>query len=1173
MLSLKNPLYFIILSFVISNCTPQESPTKVMDLVPIALLGSPSESQKPIPDEKLTVSETAAPIVVPVDGVITLRPSGTSSSSSSTTSSTSSNSTSSSGTTTATTNNVPQNYSNKSTDARFSISTFPPGSNASSISLVKTQDIFENFVIFFADNMDRESVEANLQLLGSDGKKVQLESYWINSKKLVIDPLLELEEDSIYTLSISGATLEDDTPWTGFNVQFKTGSSYAMTHKINGIIPFQTKTTGGVVLEKSLHPTVTLASSFVKNAPPGTVKSVRLFRLGYSTSIEAELVKGEYVTKLEPSAASDTIYKVQEGANIYYYCINLDQPNDGTKPCNLIRTVSYYYGNTAKNPNTNVPDPTSIVSKSMKATIDQVTFDTMGILLQRYGTEAFTLKQMSLNGIMNEKTTRDLSKAILDPKGHTCRDMNMNGNTPSANVKIDYLKRVGPFCDISASGSTILTMRSVRVILADLFEITNYQEQCQGGWFGAPIFGYITKCIAYDSAGLLGDDTEVLKLDYTSKLDVYITGMRINTPNDKPAAPADNLKLGLSAEKDSLNINLASRKAVGGMAMVIEMTGASQTGMGLLGFIQNLPAPDFLGKGKFQFNTPFELNGQKMVFQTGLADRPDPLYPLNSEYRNASIKTTASVDKDGNILVKVKDPKVAGNLEVKEWAERLAVQPINKNPDSYTLSSTGFAKFLDGLVFPVLRVIVKQAIQEQMVDMDPDAVTPGVVKSTVGDVAERVTPDLLNTLLARIKTGFELNLPDYLPEPIASMALSIKAIPQAATPNRDGAYNALETDMGASITACVGTIDPKTKICTRKVGHPIPPAVQGANSFISLRRTDFTGKPAELPIQIKDANKIYKGTLISLHGDAANQALYNLWKAGAFNLKVNTEILNLTKQLVSQMGKSIELLQFAESLLNGGAITTVFDAGKPTWYSLDATTGSKILINEKDVVYAVLDPQIFPLAYPYLDRNGADLQKPQLKIMFPDLIVHLRGASVGSNGNPDGVRDYLMGKLKINLSMLVKFDIVKKDVKHISIKLSNGTTQKFTSNQYLQVIVPKVTNDTDALAAGLSYSLEVLLGKENNPLGLNPVRIEATMKPLVYSLVLPLVNSILGEIPIPHMNVCGLQLDELEVLPISKNVLDPYLFIRAKLDQYKNLDTNQIELFTGDCSLETILPK
>ena len=159
--------------------------------------------------------------------------------------------------------------------------------------------------------------------------------------------------------------------------------------------------------------------------------------------------------------------------------------------------------------------------------------------------------------------------------------------------------------------------------------------------------------------------------------------------------------------------------------------------------------------------------------------------------------------------------------------------------------------------------------------------------------------------------------------------------------------------------------------------------------------------------------------MISLHGDAANQALYNLWKAGAFNLKVNTEILNLTKQLVSQMGKSIELLQFAESLLNGGAITTVFDAGKPTWYSLDATTGSKILINEKDVVYAVLDPQIFPLAYPYLDRNGADLQKPQLKIMFPDLIVHLRGASVGSNGNPDGVRDYLMGKLKINLRIFI----------------------------------------------------------------------------------------------------------------------------------------------------------
>lgn len=1176
---LKIPSVIFFFLLILSNCAPQESQGKVMDLVPIALLGSPSDSQKPIPDEKLSASETAAPIVAPVDGVVALRPSSASNplGSGNVSSGTSTDSNNSSGSSVVSLGSSTGNNSVldpiTNSDTKFSFSAFLPGKQNEGDPAFKTQDIFQNLVLFFANNMDKQSVEENLQILGPDGKKILFDFYWVNNKKLVIDPLLELEEDSFYTILLSGATLEDESPYPGFQLQMKTGSSYAMTHKINGLTPFQTKANGGVVLDKALHPSVTLESTFVKKPPMGAVKSVRLFKLGYSASIPVEVVNDSYVTKFEPSAASDTLYKAQEGANIYYYCINLEELNDGTKPCNLIRTVSYYYGNPAKDPKTNLPDPHSVVSKSVKATIDQATFDTMGKLLQRYGTEAFTLKQMSLNGIMNEKSFRDLNKPMLDPKGHTCRDMKMNGNSPSADVKIDYLKRVGPFCDISASGSTILNMRAVRVILADLFEITNYEEQCQGGWFGAPIFGYITKCTGYDLAGLIDDNTEVLELDYTSKLDVYITGMRINTPNDKPPAPADNLKLALSAEKDSLNINLASRTATGGMAMVIEMTGATQTGKGLLAFIQNMPAPDFLGKGKFQFNTPFVLNGQKVIFRTGLADTNDPNFPLNSEYRNASIKTTAFVDKDGNILVKVKDPKVSGNLEVKEWAERLAVQPINKNPDAYTLSSSGFVKFLDGLVFPVLRVIVKQAIQEQMVDMSPDAVTPGVVKSTVGDVAERVTPDLLNTLLSRVKSGFELNLPDYLPEPIASMALSIKALPQAATPNRDGAYNALETDMGASINACVGTIDPKTKVCNHKVGHPKPPTVQGSNSFISLRRYDLTGKPTELPIQIKDANKIYQGTLISLHGDAANQALFNLWRAGAFNLKIDNEILNLTKQLVTQMGKSDDLLRFAESLLNGGAITTVFDAGKPTWYSVDATTGNKILINEKDVVYAVLDPQIYPLAYPYLDRNGADYQKPQLKIMFPDLIIQLRGASLGSNGKPDGARDYLMGKLKINLSMLVKFDIVKKETKHITIKLPNGSIQKFSSNQFLQVIVPKVINDTEALAAGLSYSLEVMLGKENNPLGLNPVRIEATMKPLVYSLVLPLVHSILGEIPIPHMNVCGLQLDELEVLPIQKTVLDPYLFIRAKLDQYKNLETNQVELFTGDCSLDTILPK
>jgi hypothetical protein len=70
--------------------------------------------------------------------------------------------------------------------------------------------------------------------------------------------------------------------------------------------------------------------------------------------------------------------------------------------------------------------------------------------------------------------------------------MKMNGNSPSENVKIDYLKRVGPFCDISASGSTVLTMGAVKEILADLFGITNYEEQCNGGWLGAPIIGYVT---------------------------------------------------------------------------------------------------------------------------------------------------------------------------------------------------------------------------------------------------------------------------------------------------------------------------------------------------------------------------------------------------------------------------------------------------------------------------------------------------------------------------------------------------------------------------------------------------------------------------------------------------------------------------------------------------------
>jgi len=81
-------------------------------------------------------------------------------------------------------------------------------------------------------------------------------------------------------------------------------------------------------------------------------------------------------------------------------------------------------------------------------------------------------------------------------------------------------------------------------------------------------------------------------------------------------------------------------------------------------------------------------------------------------------------------------------------------------------------------------------------------------------------------------------------------------------------------------------------------------------------------------------------------------------------------------------------------------------------------------------------------------------------------------------------------------------------------------------------------------------------GPSDNPLGLSPNGIYDILNPTVQKLVVPLVNYILEEIPLPEMKNCGLQLYDLQVMPISNTA--NFFVINSKIANYN---------FTRDCKL------
>ncbi|PKA02963.1 hypothetical protein CH375_19855 [Leptospira ellisii] len=165
--------------------------------------------------------------------------------------------------------------------------------------------------------------------------------------------------------------------------------------------------------------------------------------------------------------------------------------------------------------------------------------------------------------------------------------------------------------------------------------------------------------------------------------------------------------------------------------------------------------------------------------------------------------------------------------------------------------------------------------------------------------------------------------------------------------------------------------------------------------------------------------------------------------------------------------------------------------------------------------------------------------KPKLEVNFTDIQLSILGKRADNS-------TYLISTARASLKGIADFDFVT---------FSNPTNNPAYAN--LNALQIKISN-----GPSLSYTLDILEGSSGagapNPFGLDPKGILSVVDPLVPSLIVPLVNNVLKEVPLPasitlpalthstNGTPCGIITktthSNLYTLPIADTEAYPYVF-------------------------------
>lgn len=400
-------------------------------------------------------------------------------------------------------------------------------------------------------------------------------------------------------------------------------------------------------------------------------------------------------------------------------------------------------------------------------------------------------------------------------------------------------------------------------------------------------------------------------------------------------------------------------------------------------------------------------------------------------------------------------------------------------------------------------------------------IQPQIVQSILQDVIEQIAPNVINAILGNLQDpGLPIPLPSHLPAPLNNTQLRMKLKVEPGLQARQNGPNAgLVADAGTGITATMSPANPNA-----------PAPMLGTNSFNVYR----SGAPSwSYPFSQSAANP---GLLLALHSDALNQAMYSLWDVGALSLAIDASFIS---QINTYAG-SDPLRQLTDDLLKVGTLVTVLAPGKDTITGLDGG-GNPFVIDSDDDVIIQVNPVLAPALRFAPLSGGAGTERPDLILDWGDLELVIKGKKSDNS-------TYTITRLRTSLTASGTADL---------IEFSNPTgNPSFASTTALQVQIDP---------NNMYYIVEVLEGPSNNPYGLDPEKIYRVVDPLIKSLVVPLLNNVLYEVPLSKQiplstdisnglrtgaGACWLNLDRnvirVETLPIPSNESIPYLFARLE---------------------------
>ncbi|TGK15144.1 Ig-like protein [Leptospira fluminis] len=470
-------------------------------------------------------------------------------------------------------------------------------------------------------------------------------------------------------------------------------------------------------------------------------------------------------------------------------------------------------------------------------------------------------------------------------------------------------------------------------------------------------------------------------------------------------------------------------------------------------------------------------NGQDFYFTTNsTVNGSGPYTP-----RLARAKATTWFDTSGNINVQINrytsgspspngvypfDPNdpITGNFYVSEWWQNL-----NTASMSLQGSTSGLGSFLG----PITNMIATNAVPQ---------VTPSITQALLTDIVERVSVNALNAVLQSLNNpGLELDLPSYLPAPLANFPLILSL--QVAS---DAAVQSSGSNKGIVASANVALVaKSSSRLASTNANY------HGHNAAVGFVSTAPSGTAGATAIQnaknyLFGQSNATPGLLLGLSADTVTQAAYSLWQNGAFNLALNAAFIN---QIQTYAGNGA-LFQLTKTLLQASAIINILAPGFPSLTGLNPSNPTQtITVNGTDGVeidlWAIHAPNGSLKPVP----SGSAI--PQLEVNFTDLELRIYGV-------PASGPKYLINTARASFKALGT-------IKFTPFVQPTGISGYSNLNALSLVVDP----------ASMSYTLDILEGSQYNPFGIDPQGVLTVVNPLIPSLIIPLVNNILGQIPLP----------------------------------------------------------